>query len=123
MASPMHEPNPTPARPSSVLARLAWKRLRGSRPLSFFLLPAMLVVVLLGVQVVHYREAPLRMAVFLGLNLLFFFGVMAIALVECFEVLRSAFTEERRIYRQTLGDEAFARKLGREVAMGRGAPR
>lgn len=98
---------------------LPWRR----RPLSFFLLPAILVVVLLGVQFVHYREAPARFAFFLGLNIVFFFGVIFIALVECLEVLRNALAEERRIYRQTLGDRTFAEDLGRHVDEGRGARR
>ena len=86
-----------------------------TRPFSFYLLIAMIVVLLLGVQIVHVRDNPRQFAFFLSLLFVFFFAVMVRAIVDFVEIVRSHFSEGERIFRSTLGEEEFIAELGRRV--------
>ncbi len=87
-----------------------------SRPVSFYLVFAILAVVLLGSQVVYIKDDPKRFAFFLSLNFIFFLVVVYRALIDFMEILRGHFKERNDLYRATLGDEEFTAKLGRSVA-------
>lgn len=89
------------------------------RPMSFYLLFAILVVVLLGSQFVHVTEDPKRFALFLSLNFVFFFVVACRAIVDFFEILRGHFRESKELYTSTLGDDEFVKTLGEAVERGR----
>lgn len=86
------------------------------RPASVYLLFAILLVVLLGVQIVYVWDNPKQFALFLSLNFLFFFVVMFRAIVDFFEILRSHFREQENLFRNTLGEKEFVARLGKRVS-------
>ncbi len=93
----------------------AWRRLRGRRPVSFYLLFAMLLAVLLGVQIVYVREDPWRFALFLTLNFVFFMAVIIAALLDGIAIMRRSFRERERLFRNTLGEEQFTQQLREHI--------
>jgi hypothetical protein len=98
---------------------LALRRANASRPMSFYLLLAIVVVMTLGTQLVYFREDPKQFALYLSLMLLFFFVVAFRAVLDFFDIVRRHLHEQRDVYRNTLGDEDFAAELGRRVSEGR----
>lgn len=106
------------ARPRTLRAHFARAFLDAHRrrPVSFYLMFAILAVVLLGGQVVYVREDPRRFALFLILNFVAFFVIMMRALVDFMEIVRDHFKASGDLYRETLGDPGFAQELGRRVA-------
>ena len=93
-----------------------WRCASARRPFSFYLLIAIFIVALLGVQVVRVRENPKQFALFLTLMFVFFFAVVFRAILDCFEIWRRHFTEYERTFRETLGEETFVKELGERVA-------
>lgn len=89
------------------------------RTASFYLLFAMLAVVLLGLQIIYVWDNPRQFALFLSLNFVFFFVVMFRAIVDFFEILRNHFREREKVFRSTLGEEEFVARLGRRVSESR----
>lgn len=83
------------------------------RPTSFYLLLAIPIVMLLGLQVVTAWENPKRVALVLSLMFAFFGIVMLRGVMDMFEIARRRFREDRDAFRDTLGDRAFTRELGR----------
>ena len=92
-----------------------WRGPSSRRPSSFYLLIAIFIVALLGVQVVRVRDNPRQFALFLGLLFLFFFVVIFRAILDCFEIWRGHFRECERAFRETVGEETFVKKLGENV--------
>lgn len=88
---------------------------RPRRPVSLFLLVAMLVMLVLGVQFVYVRDDPKRFAFFLSLYFIFFFVVIARALVDFIEVMREHVRERERLFRETFVKDGFAQELGAHV--------
>jgi hypothetical protein len=86
------------------------------RPVSLFLLFAIMIVALLGVQVIDIRDNPKKFALFLSLNFLFFFVVIWRAIIDCFEILKRSLKDRRDVYDATLGDREFTAELGRRIA-------
>ncbi len=97
----------------------ALERAHQRRPVSAYLLLAIMIVVALSTQVVHIYDEPLRFAVFLSINFVFFFLVMARAIVECGDILRNYLPAREQIFKETLGDEAFVAQLHRHLPQGR----
>lgn len=85
------------------------------RPASFYLLFAIIAVLILGSQIVYVKDDPKRFALFLSLNFIFFFVVASRAIVDFFEILRRHFRERDVAFRSTLGEEEFVRELGQSV--------
>ncbi len=114
----MHtEPSGDPA-PCKTLwdhVRTVSAEIRRSRPVSFYLLFAIIAVLLLGAPLLDARSDPRRFAFFLVLYFVFFFAVIVRALLDAFEIIRGHLREQRRLYRDTLGDAEFAENLGRRV--------
>ncbi len=102
--------------------RKAWKDANRSRPFSFYLLLAIIVVLLLGLQIVHVRDNPRQFAFLLSLLFIFFFAVMVRAIVDFGEITRTHFAERHKLYRTTLGEDEFVSELGRRVAEKRDEP-
>lgn len=92
------------------------------RPISFYLIFAILAVVLLGGQVVYVREDPRRFALFLTLNFVAFFVIMMRALFDFMEIMRDHFRASEDLYRETLGESNFTHELGRRVSENRDQP-
>ena len=98
-----------------------FKALRASRmrlPVSFYLLIAMVVVLVLGAQMVLVREDPKRFAFYLTLMFIFFFVVMFRAVVDVVEITRKHFRERENLFHDTLVDSDFVSELGKRVKAG-----
>ncbi|HIJ66331.1 MAG TPA: hypothetical protein HPP77_10315 [Candidatus Hydrogenedentes bacterium] len=114
MENPPKKPDP----PKTLWAHFctAWRRANARRPFSFYLLIAIFIVALLGVQVVRVRENPKQFALFLTLMFVFFFAVVFRAILDCFDIWRRHFAEYERTFRETVGEETFVKKLGERLA-------
>ena len=82
-------------------------------PVSFYLLIAMVVVLVLGAQMVLVREDPKRFAFYLTLMFIFFFVVMFRAVVDVVEITKKHFRERENLFHDTLGDADFVSELGK----------
>ncbi|HDP33680.1 MAG TPA: hypothetical protein ENN29_01070 [Candidatus Hydrogenedentes bacterium] len=85
------------------------------RPLSFYLLLLIPVVLLLGAHIADYRDAPLRFVTLFALMLLFFWLIIVWALNDLFTLYRKHRSERRAVYLDTIGNPDFAATLGKEV--------
>ncbi len=85
------------------------------RPISFYLLLLIPVVLLLGVHIAEYREMPRRFVAILTLMLVFFWLITARALNDLFFLCRKHIRERRAVYHDTIGDPDFAKRLGEKV--------
>ncbi|MBX7259552.1 MAG: hypothetical protein K1Y02_24545 [Candidatus Hydrogenedentes bacterium] len=90
-----------------------------SRPASAYLLVAIAVVLLLGYQIVYFREDPRRFAFFLILMFVFFFFVMLRAVIDFFEIARKHIRERGELFKTTIGEKEFIGELGRRVSENR----
>ena len=114
----MNQPEENQETPLTLWACVvrAWRRSRFARPVSFYLLFAILFALLLGVRIVYVQDDPVRFASFLTLFFILFFFVLVRAIIDLFDILRRHFTERERVFRSTLGETEFAEELGRRVA-------
>jgi len=108
------EEQPNEPRPIRTLRQHLWQGLKNAqrrRPLSFYLLLSIPVVLLLAVDLFRARDDPQRLA--FGLSILFvFLGVVLIgALLDMLSIFRETFVCMRKSYRETLGDEEFLEEL------------
>jgi len=92
------------------------KKANRARPFSFYLLLAIIVVLLLGLQIIHVKENPRQFAFLLSLLFIFFFAVMVRAIVDFGEIAKRHVSKREKLYRTTLGDDEFVSELGRRVA-------
>ncbi len=91
---------------------------RPRRPVSLFLLFAMLAILILGVQFVYVLEDARQFAFFLSLYFVFFLVVIARATVDFFDVVREHLREREHLFRDTFAKDGFAEELGQRVAKG-----
>ncbi len=114
----MKQPDPVNDPPNSLwgYVKEALRRQHARRPVSFYLMLAIIVVLLLGLQMAHYRHDAMRFALVLSAMFIFFFVVLWRAAIEFFEILRRGYREEQELYRRTLGNPEFAEELGKRVA-------
>jgi len=114
----MKEPDPVNDPPNTLWGffKEAFRRQNARRPVSFYLLLAIIAVMLLGLQMARYRDDPLRFALVLSGMFIFFIVVVWRASVEAMEIIRESYREEREVYRSTLGKREFAEELGKRVA-------
>lgn len=103
------------ARPMRYYFARAAQTLSGWRPASFYLLLAMLIVTVLGLGIIRVRDDPRQFAQYLILLFVFFFVVIARAIIDCMEIWRRSFSERERLYKDTLGDDEFVGRLARSV--------
>ncbi len=109
----MDNPNPE-QRPIRTLKQHFWEGIKNAqrrRPLSFYLLLSIPVVLLLAVHLFRAREDPHQLA--LGLSILFIYlGVVLIgALLDMLSIIRTSLSAARRSYKETLGDDEFLAEL------------
>lgn len=112
---------PQNLRPIRTLRQHLWqgvKKAQRRRPLSFYLLLSIPVVLLLAVDLFRSREDPQRFV--FGLSILFVFlgAVLIGALLDMLTLFRETFIGVRRSYRETLGDEEFLAELRARRASG-----
>ena len=93
-------------------------RWRPGRPVSLFLMFAMIVALILGAQIGYVRDDPKRFAFVLSLLFIFFMVVIARAVVDFFEVIREHLREREGLFRETFTKDGFSEELGRRVAKG-----
>lgn len=111
---------PSGQRPETVGGYL-WRGLREwrpRRPVSLFLLAAMVAVLILGVQIVYVLDDPRRFAFYLSVYFVFFLIVIARATMDLFDVLREHVHEREGLFRETFAKDGFAEELGQHVAKG-----
>lgn len=96
----------------------AVRRSNAARPMSFYLLLAILVVTILGTQLVYFRNDPKEFALYLSLMFVFFFVVAFRATLDFFDITRNHLKERQALYRNTLGEQEFTAELGRRVTEG-----
>ena len=113
----MREPDPVNDPPNSLWSHFkrAFRRQNARRPVSFYLMLAIIVVLLLGLQMAHYRGEPRRFALVLSAMFIFFFIVLWRAAVEAMDIIRRSYREERELFRSTLGNPEFNEQLGKGV--------
>lgn len=87
------------------------KRSHARRPVSFYLLLAMPVVLLLGANITQSMDSPKRFVFYLSALFVFFLVVLHRALVDFMEIARDHFHESERVYKTTLGDREFVDQL------------
>lgn len=99
-----------------------WERLKKGfieahrrRPLSFYLLLLIPVVLLLGAHIFHAPISPRRFTLSVTLILVFLWLISAWAVNDFFSLWRKHRAEKRALFRETLGDPEFTEKLGRQV--------
>ena len=103
--------------PQGIGARV-WAQLARRRPrhrVSMFLMLAMTVALVLGVQIVEIRDDPKRLAWFLALYFVFFLMVIGRAVFELFDIVREHVRDREAIFRRTFAEGDFATELGRRV--------
>jgi len=93
----------------------ALRRAHQWRPSSFYLLLVTPLVMLLGAQMMEYREEPKRFVFVFALMLLFFGIVFLRALMDILEILRRRHAEDRKGYIETIGETEFVSELGNRV--------
>lgn len=101
-------------RPVVRLWRLL-RRERRRRPVSFYLLLLIPLVMLLGLHLLVDRSDPKRMALGLTLFLVFFGVLMVRAVMDMFEISRRRLHDQRSAFRDTIGEAGFTEELGRRV--------
>lgn len=108
-------------RPPDTISGMFWRRLRAwrpRRPVSLFLMAAMLVVLVLGAQVWYVIDDPKGFAFFLSLYFVFFFVVIGRATVDMFDIVREHVRDRERLFRDTFTGDGFSQELGQHVAKG-----
>lgn len=104
-------------RPAMTLRRAFASALRERRawlPVSFYMLLAIPVVLLLGLPL--FRNAtPMRFAMVLSILFIFLGIVLIRAVMDIFELTRRHYREHRAAYVETVGESGFVADLGARV--------
>ncbi|MBI5095580.1 MAG: hypothetical protein HZB26_24495 [Candidatus Hydrogenedentes bacterium] len=93
----------------------AWRRANRRRPISFYLLLAMIAALLMGAPMIWAKNDPKKFALCLSLSFLFFFVIIYRAIIDFLELVRRFFAEREQVYKNTLGAQDFAERLGQRV--------
>jgi len=110
------EPEFKPVNSLGTHVAKVWWDIQKSRPKSFYLLLAIIVVLLLGLQLATLRDNPKQFAIVLSLMFIFFGAVMVFAVLEFGEIVRKHLKDRRELFRTTLGEPEFIAELGRKVS-------
>ena len=106
-------------RPVKSLRQRVWGavgRSAKARPVSFYLLLAMVVMLVLGGQIVYVKDEPKKFAIFLSIYFLFFFVLIFRAVLDAFEIARDHFRKSEGLFRDTFAEDGFSERLGERVA-------
>ncbi len=98
--------------------RRGLRQWRPRRPVSLFLLVAMVAALVLGVQIVYVLDDPRQFAFFLSVYFVFFLIVIARATMDFFDVIREHVRERESLFRETFLKDGFAQELGQRVTQG-----
>lgn len=97
-----------------------FKQAHKRRPISFYMLVLMPVVLLLGLQMAELRDQPLRFVGVLTMLFVFCGVVLCLAVADIFRGIRIQVREQRAAFRDTLGDEEFFKELSARTGQQRG---
>jgi len=92
--------------------RRGLRRANAERPVSFYLLLAIPVVLLLGLRMTEVQNAPKQFAFYLTAFFIFFLVIMQRALIDFIEIVRRHHREHKTIFSNTFGDTDFSARLG-----------
>mgnify|MGYP005847085325 CR=1 FL=1 len=95
--------------------REALKRTHENRPTSFYMLLAVPAVMVLGVPLAGFREDPKHFAFMLAIQFVFLGIIFLRAVFDVFEIGRRILREDRKNFKETLGDEDFVSELASRV--------
>ena len=90
-------------------------RAHSQRPISFYLLLSIPVVLVLGVELASAQDNPRKFFLFLALLFTFFIVLFSRALVDFIEITRKRLADEKEIFRKTLGEEQFLASLKKKT--------
>ena len=114
----MEEPVPE----KTITVRTLWMYFREGlaaahkrRPVSFYMLLSVPVVLVLGARMFEYRQDQGGFRLALTLLLLFFLVISIQAVRDFFAITRKHLHDRRAAYRETLGDQEFIGELGQRV--------
>jgi hypothetical protein len=113
MHDPLHNPPPT---------RTLWQHFRGgikrahdARPVSFYLLLSIPVVLILGIQLANSHHNPRKLFLFLALLFTFFIVLLSRALLDFIEITRKHLAEQKQLFRATLAEPEFLAALKKKL--------
>ena len=115
------EKRPDEPRPIRTLPQHFWGGLKDAqrrRPMSFYLLLSIPVVLLLAAHLFRSADEPKHFI--FGASILFVFlgAVLIGAFLDMFSIVRETVATTHRSYQETLGDEAFLAELRKKRAAG-----
>jgi len=113
LESPDTDPKPPATLGGHVFG--AMRRINRRRPMSFYLLLAMVAAVLMGAPMVWARNDPKKFALCLSLSFIFFFVILVRAIVDFFELGKQFFSEREQLFKTTLGEPDFVELLSQRV--------
>jgi len=87
------------------------RRAHDNRPVSFYLLLSIPVVLLLGVQLANSHHNPKKFFLFLALLFTFFIVLLSRALLDFIEITRKHLAEQKQLFRSTLAEPEFLATL------------
>lgn len=119
----MEVEGPTPEK--NTAPRTLWMYIREGlaeahrrRPVSFYMLLSVPVVLVLGARLFEYRQDIDRFRAALTILFLFFLIISVQAVHDFFSITRRHLHERHAAYLETLGDREFINELGQRVKRG-----
>jgi len=91
------------------------RRAHAQRPISFYLLLAIPIVLLLGSTVLSVHDTPGRFVFHVSVFFIFLFAVILGGIMDFISIAKRHFTEHEKVFRSTLGDTDFISQLGERV--------
>lgn len=92
------------------------RRANARRPVSFYLLAAIPIALLLGTKLLDVNASPQRFAFYLSLFFVFLFVLLWRAIADFIDIGRKHFAEREKVFAATLGESEFVNRLGERVA-------
>ena len=108
------DPEPKPLMAEGILLR-GLKTVFKHYPVSFYLLCAVPIVLLLSHRFFLSKDDPKQLFWGLVLLLIFFAILVLRAIMDASELLFRQYKASQEVFQETLGEEDFARKLGERV--------
>lgn len=89
------------------------RRANAQRPVSFYLLLAIPLILLLGVSLLDVSAGPRAFGLRLILIFILFFLIVVRAVFDFFDISRKHFRESHRLFGATLGDKEFLSQVSK----------
>lgn len=95
--------------------RYAAQQRRAWRPVSFYVLLAIPLVLIFAVPAFYHPDDPTKFALHLILLFVFLFVMLLCAVVDVAEIAKRHLKERRATWQETLGEEEFVDKLAQHT--------